>query len=46
MSYASPALNRLPEPSSIDGFPFPSTQDDGPRALRGEVVAVAGEALA
>lgn len=38
MSYASPALNRMPEPSSIDGFPFPSTQDDGPRALRGEVV--------
>ena len=38
MSYASPALNRMPEPSLIDGFPFPSTQDDGPRALRGEVV--------
>lgn len=38
MSYASPALNRMPEPLSIDGFPFPSTQDDGPRALRGEVV--------
>ena len=38
MSYASPALNRLPEPSSIDGFPLSSTQDDGPRALRGEVV--------
>ena len=38
MSYASPALNRLPEPSSIDGFPLSSTQDDGPRALRGELV--------
>jgi homoserine O-acetyltransferase len=38
MSYASPALNRLPEPSSIEGFPLSSTQDDGPRALRGEVV--------
>jgi len=38
MSYASPALNRLPEPSSIEGFPLPSSQDDGPRALRGEVV--------
>lgn len=38
MSYASPALNRLPEPSSIDGFPLSSAQDDAPRALRGEVV--------
>ncbi|MBL8256579.1 MAG: homoserine O-succinyltransferase [Pseudoxanthomonas mexicana] len=38
MSFVSPALNRLPEPSSIDGFPLPSTQDDSPRALRGEVV--------
>ena len=38
MSYASPALNRLPEPSSIEGFPLSSTQDDGPRALRGELV--------
>lgn len=38
MSCASPALNRLPEPSSIDGFPLSSTQDDGPRALRGELV--------
>ncbi len=38
MSYASPALNRLPEPSSIDGFPLSSSQDDGTRALRGELV--------
>ncbi len=38
MSYASPALNRLPEPSSIEGFPLSSTQHDGPRALRGELV--------
>lgn len=38
MSYANPALNLLPEPSSIEGFPLSSTQDDGPRALRGELV--------
>lgn len=38
MSYASPALNRLAEPSSIEGALFPSSQDDAPRALRGEVV--------
>ena len=38
MSYASPALNRLPEPSLIEAFPLSSPQDAGPRALRGEVV--------
>ncbi len=38
MSYASPALNRLPEPSPIEAFPLSSPQDAGPRALRGEVV--------
>jgi len=38
MSYASPALNRLVEPSSIDGVAIPSFQDDVPRAVRGEVV--------
>lgn len=38
MSYASPALNRLPEPSVIEAFPLSSPQDAGPRALRGEVV--------
>lgn len=38
MSYASPALNRLAEPSSIDGAALASFQDDAPRALRGEVV--------
>jgi homoserine O-acetyltransferase/O-succinyltransferase len=38
MSYASPVLNRLPEPSSTEGFPLSSVQDDAPRALRGEVV--------
>ncbi len=38
MSFASPALNRLPEPSPIDGAALSSTQDDGPRARRGEVV--------
>ena len=38
MSYASTALNRLPEPSSTEGFRMSSVQDDAPRALRGEVV--------
>ncbi len=38
MSYASHALNRLPEPSPIEAFPLSSPQDAGPRALRGEVV--------
>jgi len=38
MSYASPALHRLADPSSSEGFPLSSTQDDGARALRGEVV--------
>ncbi|WP_447940429.1 homoserine O-succinyltransferase MetX [Pseudoxanthomonas mexicana] len=38
MSYASPALNRLAEPSSTDSAAIPSFQDDAPRAVRGEVV--------
>lgn len=38
MSYASPALNRLAEPSSINSAAIPSFQDDVPRAVRGEVV--------
>lgn len=38
MSYASPALNRLAEPSTLDGVVAPPFQDDAPRAVRGEVV--------
>lgn len=38
MSYASPALNRLAEPSPLDGVVIPSFQDDAPRAVRGEIV--------
>lgn len=38
MSYASPALNRLAEPSTLDGIAIPSFPDDAPRAVRGEVV--------
>jgi homoserine O-acetyltransferase len=38
MSFVSPSLHRLAEPSSLEGLPLSSTQDDAPRALRGEVV--------
>ena len=38
MSYASPALNRLAEPSTLDGIAIPSFPDDAPRAVRGEIV--------
>jgi homoserine O-acetyltransferase len=38
MSFVSPSLHRLAEPSSLEGLPLSSMQDDAPRALRGEVV--------
>jgi homoserine O-acetyltransferase len=38
MSFVSPSLHRLAEPSPLEGLPLSSTQDDAPRALRGEVV--------
>ena len=38
MSFVSPSLHRLAEPSSIEGLPLSSPQDDVPRAVRGEVV--------